>query len=84
MENVLLPMLHTKSNVLLDSLKVQGEVFNILGIRTNSITSTFDMGSLNSAVSKDKAQKLIKAFNELDINDSTKDMISNTSNKTLK
>lgn len=84
MENILLPMLQWKSNVLLDSLRVEGGIYNILGVKTNGITSTFSLSSINNAVAKDKSQKLTKAFNELDITNSTKELVLNSDGDRLK
>jgi len=84
MESILLPMLQTKSNILLDSLKVQTNIRNILGIKTQGITSTFPLSAINNAVTKDKAQKLIKAFNELDISHDTNTLVKNTQNNLVK
>lgn len=81
MEEVLLPILQKKSNILLDSFRIQ-EITNILGVRTAAITSSFALSDLNNPVAKDKAQNLIKAFNELDIANDTKNLIKN-SNKEL-
>jgi len=83
MEDILLPLLQKNSNILLDSLKIQ-EVKNIFGLRTSGIVSTFSLGELNNAVVRDKAQKLIKAFNDLDNNSSTKNLVKNSANELLR
>jgi len=82
MEEVLLPILQRKSNILLDSLRIQ-EITNILGVRTAAITSSFNLSDLNNPVAKDKAQNLIKTFNDLDVSDDTKNLIKNSKNELL-
>lgn len=83
MEDVLLPMLQTKSNVLIDALKVQSTP-NILGIRGNAITSTIPLTGLVGTIAQVRAQKLMKAFDDLDINADTRSMIKNSNGNTLK
>lgn len=83
MEDIILPILQTKSNILTDSFRVQS-IWNVLGVRGSAITSTFPLSSLNSAVAKDKSQKLTKAFNNLDVEGETKEMIKNSRNEPMK
>lgn len=83
MELILLPLLQTKSNVLLDSFRVQN-ITNGLGIKSSSITSTFPLSALNNVVARDKSQKLTKAFNDLDVSSETSQMVRNANNKIMK
>jgi len=83
MEEVLLPILQTKSGVLTDSLRISNS-YSLLGLPGTAITSTFGLSSLNNAVSIDKFQKLVKEFNDLDYNKNTKGLIKDANGKPLK
>lgn len=83
MEEILLPMLQTKSSELSKSLRVQSS-FNAFGLRGNTITSVFPLSSMTNPVAKDRAIKLLKAFNELDINRETQGLILNSNGQELK
>lgn len=83
MEDVLLPLLKTKSGILTDSLRLTNG-YNLLGLYGTSITSTFGLSSLNNPVSVDKFQKLLKEFNELDTKAETKGLVQNNNNEDLK
>lgn len=83
MEEILLPLLQSKSNIITDSFGIQS-VFNVLGIKGNSIVSAFPLGDVSNPVVADKAKKLLKAFNDLDISDDTAGMIKNSNGKPMK
>lgn len=83
MEEILLPVLKTKSSELSKSLRVQSS-FNAFGLRGNTITSVFPLSSMTNPVAKDRAIKLIKAFNDLDISNETQGLILNRNGKELK
>ena len=82
-EELLLPLLQNKSNIISDSFNIQS-VFNILGIKGNSIVSVFPLGDISNPVVADKSKKLLKAFNDLDYNKDTAAMIKNNNGKPLK
>jgi hypothetical protein len=84
METLMLPILQEKSSEFSDSLKVQIRT-NGLGLKTGMITSTHSLDNLATPVARDKAQKLIRAFNMLDVNSETRELITDDTGKnTLK
>ncbi len=83
METLILPILQDKSSEFADSLKVQLRG-NVLGLKSGMIMSTHSLGNMANPVSRDKAQKLIRSFNLLDINLETKGLIKNDVGTELK
>lgn len=83
-EELLLPILQEKgSSILTDYLKVES-MNNIFGIRGTAITSTFSLSDLNNPVSIEKFQKLIIAFNNLDVKSNVQGVLKNNEGITLK
>lgn len=83
-EELLLPILQEKGgSVLTDYLKVESRN-NIFGIRGNIITSTFSLSDLNNPVSIEKFQKLVIAFNNLDVKSSVQGVLKSNEGTALK
>ena len=83
MEEVLLPVLQLNGDKSINTLSVRS-VYNLFGIKGTAIVSTFPLSSITDPATLDRAQKLIKQFNELDIQEDTKNFVVNTENDNLK
>ena len=83
MEELLLPIVKNKSNIISESLATR-TVNNILGIRGSSIESTFPLSDISTPYSLALSKRLLKAFNDLDIVETKDHIIRNANNVPLK
>ena len=83
MEELLLPIVKNKSNIISESLAVR-TVNNILGIRGSSIESTFPLSDISTPYSLALSKRLLKAFNDLDIVETKDHIVKNANNVPLK